>query len=117
EVASIVEEGEFLRDWKRWDKTHLKKKKVPVRKVVTHKVTPMQLQKDKSTIIWRQFDSPEPENYWYRVCEGQAAKYIQRPWHALWKSKRLMNIVTEISGRMDWDFDAVHVVRGEKAQN
>ncbi|CAL5214132.1 unnamed protein product [Lathyrus oleraceus] len=117
EVASIVEEGEFLRDWKRWDKTHLKKRKVPVRKVVTHKVTPMQLQKDKSTVIWRQFDSPEPENYWYRVCEGQAAKHIQRPWHALWKSKRLMNIVTEISGRMDWDFDAVHVVRGEKAQN
>ncbi|XP_057415602.1 uncharacterized protein LOC130710385 [Lotus japonicus] len=118
EVSSIVEEAEFLRDWKKWDRTHLKKKKVPVRKVVTHKVTPMQLQKDKSTIIMRQFDdAPEPENYWYRVCEGQAAEYIQRPWHALWKSKRLMNIVTEISGRMDWDFDAVHVVRGEKAQN
>ncbi|KAK7359240.1 hypothetical protein VNO77_01192 [Canavalia gladiata] len=117
EMASIVEEGEFVRDWKHWDKTHVKKKKVPVRKVVTHKVTPMQLKKDKSTIIWRQFDAPEPENYWYRVCEGEAAKYIQRPWHALWKSKRLMNIVTEISGRLDWDFDAVHVVRGEKAQN
>lgn len=115
EVASVVEEGEFLRDWKKWDRGH--KRKVPVKKVVTHKVTPAQLKKDKSTIIWRQFDSPEPENYWYRVCEGQAAKYIQRPWHALWKSKRLMNIVTEISGRMDWDFDAVHVVRGEKAQN
>ncbi|BAT73644.1 uncharacterized protein HKW66_Vig0009040 [Vigna angularis] len=117
ETASIVEEGEFLRDWKKWDKTHLKKKRIPVRKVVTHKMTPMQLKKDKSTIIWRQFDAPEPENYWYRVCEGEAAKYIQRPWHALWKSKRLMNIVTEISGRLDWDFDAVHVVRGEKAQN
>ncbi|KAF2314554.1 hypothetical protein GH714_027539 [Hevea brasiliensis] len=109
------EESEFLRDWKKWDRAH--KKKVPVRKVVTHKVMPVQLRKDKSTIIWRQFDAPEPENYWYRVCEGQAAKYIQRPWHALWKSKRLMNIVTEISGQMDWDFDAVHVVRGEKAQN
>ncbi|XP_061356107.1 uncharacterized protein LOC133300562 [Gastrolobium bilobum] len=117
EVTSIVEEGEFLRDWKKWDKTHVKKKKVPVRKVVTHKVTPLQLKKDKSSIIWRQFDAPEPENYWYRVCEGQAANYIQRPWHALWKSKRLMNIVTEISGRLDWDFDALHVVRGEKAQN
>lgn len=115
EVASIVEEGEFLRDWKKWDRGH--KRKVAVKKVVTHKVTPVQLKKDKSTILWRQFDSPEPENYWYRVCEGQAAKYIQRPWHALWKSKRLMNIVTEISGQMDWDFDAVHVVRGEKAQN
>ena len=117
EVSSIVEEGEFLRDWKKWDKGHKKKKKIPVRKVVSHKVTPMQLKKDKKTIIWRQFDAPEPENYWYRVCEGQAAKYIQRPWHAVWKSKRLMNIVTEISGRMDWDFDAVHVVRGDKAQS
>lgn len=115
EVASIVEEGEFLRGWKKWDRA--RKKKVPIRKVVTYKVTPMQLKKDRSTIIRRQFDAQEPENYWYRVCEGQAAKYIQRPWHALWKSKRLMNIVTEISGRMDWDFDAVHVVRGEKAQN
>uniref|UniRef100_A0A2P2PI76 O-fucosyltransferase family protein n=1 Tax=Rhizophora mucronata TaxID=61149 RepID=A0A2P2PI76_RHIMU len=115
EVASIVEEREFLRHWKKWDRA--RKKKIPVRKVMTYKVTPMQLKKDKSSIIWRQFDAPEPDNYWYRVCEGQAAKYIQRPWHAVWKSKRLMNIVTEISGRMDWDFDAVHVVRGEKAQN
>ncbi|KAL5539438.1 hypothetical protein UlMin_043989 [Ulmus minor] len=115
EVASVVEDSEFLRDWKKWDRIH--KRKVPVRKAVSHKITPMQLKKDKSTIIWRQFDGPEPDNYWYRVCEGQAAKYIQRPWHAVWKSKRLMNIVTEISGRMDWDFDAVHVVRGEKAQN
>ncbi|CAL5428677.1 unnamed protein product [Camellia sinensis] len=115
EVGSIVEEGEFHRDWKNWDKTH--KKKIPVKKVASYKVTPMQLRKDKSTIIWRQFDAPEPENYWYRVCEGQAAKYVQRPWHALWKSKRLMNIVSDISGHMDWDFDAVHVVRGDKAQN
>ncbi|GKV30298.1 hypothetical protein SLEP1_g39122 [Rubroshorea leprosula] len=115
EVASVVEVDEFLKDWKKWDQIH--KRKVPVKKVSTYKVTPMQLKKDKSTIIWRQFDAPEPENYWYRVCEGQTAKYIQRPWRALWKSKRLMNIVTEISGRMDWDFDAVHVVRGEKAKN
>ncbi|KAL1832007.1 hypothetical protein ACET3Z_001658 [Daucus carota] len=115
EVTSIAEESDFLRDWRRWNKSH--KKKIPLRKVVSHKVTPMQLKNDKSTIIWRQFDAPEPENYWYRVCEGPAAKHIQRPWHALWKSKRLMNIVSEISGQMDWDFDAVHVVRGEKAQN
>lgn len=115
EVASIVEEGEFLRDWKKWNRAH--KKRIPVRKVASYKVTPMQLKKDKSTIIWRQFDAPEPENYWYRVCESKAANYVQRPWHTLWKSKRLMNIVSEISGQMDWDFDAVHVVRGEKAQN
>lgn len=115
EAASIVEEGEFLMDWKKWDRSH--KRKLPVKKVVSHKITPMQLKKDRSAVLWRQFDAPEPENYWYRVCEGQAAKYIQRPWHALWKSKRLMNIVSEISGRMDWDFDALHVVRGDKAKN
>ncbi|EPS58253.1 hypothetical protein M569_16562 [Genlisea aurea] len=116
ESSPIVEEGEFLRDWKRWETKH--KSKIPVRKVSSYRVTPLQLKRDRSTIIWRQFDdAPEPENYWYRVCEGPAAKYVQRPWPALWKSKRLMNIVTAISGSMDWDFDAVHVVRGEKARN
>ncbi|KAK4373764.1 hypothetical protein RND71_004441 [Anisodus tanguticus] len=108
------EEGKDL-DWKRWDKTHTKR--ISVRKVANYKVSPVQLRKDKSTIIWRQFDDPKPEDYWYRVCEGPAGKYIQRPWHALWKSKRLMNIVTEISRSMDWDYDVVHVVSGEKAQN
>ncbi|KAL3616365.1 hypothetical protein CASFOL_039755 [Castilleja foliolosa] len=115
ETSSIVEEGEFLRDWKKWNRSH--KTKIPVRKVGSYKVTPMQLKKDKSTIIWRQFDSPEPDNYWYRVCEGPASKHVERPWGSIWKSKRLMNIVTAISGSMDWDFDAVHVVRGEKAEN
>ncbi|KAJ4793549.1 Calcium ion-binding protein [Rhynchospora pubera] len=117
ESASIVEEEEFLRDWRRWDKKSKNGNKISVRKVPTYKVTPMQLKKDKSTVLWRQFDGPEPENYWYRVCEGRAAKYIQRPWQAIWKSKRLMNIVTQIAGKMEWDYDAVHVVRGWKAQN
>lgn len=114
EVVPIVEEREFFNDWNKLKKNH---KKISVRKVASHVVSPMQLQKDKSTILWRRFDNPEPDNYWYRVCEGKASKYIERPWHAIWKSKRLMNIVSEISGQMDWDFDAVHVVRGEKAQN
>ncbi|CAL9091519.1 unnamed protein product [Musa acuminata var. zebrina] len=119
ESASLVEESEFLRDWRRWERSSGRKTggKITVHKVPTYKVTPMQLKKDKSTIIWRQFDGPEPENYWYRVCEGRAAKYIQRPWQAIWKSKHLMNIVSQIAGRMDWDYDAVHVVRGEKARN
>ncbi|KAK1435224.1 hypothetical protein QVD17_00985 [Tagetes erecta] len=117
ETASIVEEREFLKDWKKFEKT--RKKKITVRKVKSYKVTPMQLRNDSNTIIWRRFDGPErePENYWYRVCENQAANYIKRPWQSLWKSKRLMNIVSEISGQMDWDYDAVHVIRGEKAQN
>ncbi|XP_074583678.1 uncharacterized protein LOC141839753 [Curcuma longa] len=119
ESASVVEESEFLRDWQRWEKASGQKGggKITVRKVPTYKITPMQLKKDKSAIIWRQFEGAEPENYWYRVCEGSAAKFIQRPWHSIWKSKRLMNIVSQIAGRMDWDYDAVHVIRGEKARN
>ncbi|PKA58264.1 CRS2-like protein, chloroplastic [Apostasia shenzhenica] len=119
ESASLVEEREFLMHWRQWDRISRNGRKaderITVRKVPTYKISPMLLKKDKSTIIWRQFDGPEPENYWYRVCEGRAAKHIERPWHALWKSKLLMNIVSEIAGRMDWDYDAVHVVRGEKA--
>ncbi|GAA0154571.1 hypothetical protein LIER_37915 [Lithospermum erythrorhizon] len=114
EVASIMDEGEFHQDWKKWDKVH--KRKLPCEKLQATKSRQWNSKKT-STIIWRQFDAPEPENYWYQVCEGSAAKYIQRPWHALWKSKRLMNIVSEINGSMDWDFDAVYVVRGEKSQN
>ncbi|KAK8962688.1 hypothetical protein KSP40_PGU014071 [Platanthera guangdongensis] len=121
ESAPVVEELDFLRDWKKWDRATSKRQNsgshISFRKVPTYKVTPRQLRKDKNTIVWRQFDGPEPENYWYRVCEGQAAKYIQRPWQAIWKSKRLMNIVSEIAGKMDWDYDALHVVRGEKAGN
>lgn len=119
ESAAVVEESEFLRDWQQWDRATSRKAsgKITVLKVPTYKVTPMQLKKDPSTIIWRQFDGPEPENYWYRVCEGRSAKYIQRPWKAIWKSKRLMNIVSEIAGQMDWEYDAIHVVRGEKARN
>jgi len=59
----------------------------------------------------------EPDNYWYRVCEGEMENVIQRPWDLIWKSRRLMEIVSAISTRMNWDFDSVHVVRGEKAKN
>ena len=114
ESASIVEEEEFLRDWKKWGQL---RKRISVRKVATYKVTPMQLKRDQSNIIWRQFPGQEPENYWYRVCEGRAANVVHRPWMAVWKSKRLMNIVSEIAGKLDWDYDSVHVIRGEKAKN
>ncbi|KAL9455429.1 hypothetical protein AB3S75_010786 [Citrus x aurantiifolia] len=115
DVASVVEEGEFLREWKKWDQKH--EKKVSVKKVVSYKVKPKNLKKDNSTIIWRQFDAPSPGNFWFMVCDREAAKYIERPWHALLKSKILLNIVAEIGGRMDYEYDAIHVVRGERVKN
>ncbi|KAF9686505.1 hypothetical protein SADUNF_Sadunf03G0165600 [Salix dunnii] len=59
EAASIAGE-------EKWNRSH--KKKLPAKKVVAHKMTPLQLRKVKSTIMWRQFDGQEPENYGYRVC-------------------------------------------------
>jgi hypothetical protein len=65
----------------------------------------------------RKFGSVEPDNYWYRVCEGDAESVVKRPWHLLWKSRRLMEIVSAIASRLNWDYDAVHIERGEKARN
>ncbi|KAL0301694.1 UNVERIFIED_CONTAM: hypothetical protein Sradi_6446200 [Sesamum radiatum] len=77
----------------------------------------MKLAEVKDTLIMRKFGSVEPDNYWYRVCEGETESVIQRPWHMIWKSRRLLDVASAISARMNWDFDAVHVERGEKASN
>ncbi|KAJ7191986.1 hypothetical protein O6H91_Y522500 [Diphasiastrum complanatum] len=116
EATSVIEQKQFLKAWQDWNKIH-NHNYIPVRVVPDLKVTPMQLRSEESTVLWRTFDQPEPNNYWYRVCEGESEKVIQRPWHLLWKSKRLMDIVTTICGSLEWDFDAVHIVRGQKAQN
>lgn len=116
ESASVMEEKLFIEAWKQWNVQHAQDMATS-RKIDDFRVTPMQLQSDKSTILKRTFDQPEPDNYWYRVCEGETETVIQRPWHLLWKSKRIMDIVNAICGQMDWDFDAVHIVRGEKAKH
>jgi hypothetical protein len=77
----------------------------------------MKLTSVKDTLIMRKFGSVEPDNYWYRVCEGETEAVIQRPWHLIWKSRRLMDIVSTIASKLNWDYDAVHIERGEKARN
>lgn len=71
----------------------------------------------KDSLIMRKFGSVEPDNYWYRVCEGETESAIQRPWHLIWKSRRLMEIVSAIATKLNWDYDSVHVERGDKAKN
>jgi hypothetical protein len=77
----------------------------------------MSLVEVKDALIMRKFGSVEPDNYWYRVCEGETESVVQRPWHLMWKSRRLMDIVSAIASKLNWDYDSVHVVRGEKARN
>jgi hypothetical protein len=113
ESTSVIDQAQFWMDWNKWQKQD----GLNLNIVNDFKVTPMQLKKEQNTLIWRTFDGVEPNNYWYRVCEGEMKNVIQSPWDLIWKSRRLMEIVSAISTRMNWDFDSIHVVRGDKAKN
>ncbi|KAI0510029.1 hypothetical protein KFK09_010629 [Dendrobium nobile] len=111
--ASVLDQHQFWEGWNKWEK----KDKLKLYLVEDFKITPMSLGDVNDALIIRKFGTVEPDNYWYRVCEGETESVIQRPWHLIWKSRRLMDIVSGIASRMNWDYDAVHVVRGEKAKN
>ncbi|KAI4308579.1 hypothetical protein L6164_031637 [Bauhinia variegata] len=113
DAGSVLDQNQFWTDWEKWQK----KDRLSLHLVEDFKITPMKLAEVKDTLIMRKFGSVEPDNYWYRVCEGETETVVQRPWHLLWKSKRLMDIVSAIASRLNWDFDSVHIVRGEKARN
>ncbi|MQL94092.1 hypothetical protein Taro_026735 [Colocasia esculenta] len=113
ESASVLDQRQFWTDWGKWQK----KDGLSLHEVDDFRVTPMKLASVKDALIMRKFETVEPDNYWYRVCEGETESVIQRPWHLLWKSRRLLDIVSGIASKMNWDFDSVHVVRGDKAKN
>ncbi|PKI70717.1 hypothetical protein CRG98_008950 [Punica granatum] len=113
ESASVLDQQQFWADWNQWQQ----KDKLNLNLVEDFRVTPMKLHDVKDTLIMRKFGSVEPDNYWYRVCEGETESVVQRPWHLLWKSRRLMDIVSGIATRLNWDYDSVHIERGEKAKN
>ncbi|KAM7498471.1 hypothetical protein LguiA_022885 [Lonicera macranthoides] len=111
--TSVLDQQQF---WLEWDKWH-QRDGLRLHLVEDFRVTPMKLKKVKDTLIMRKFGFVEPDNYWYRVCEGETETVVQRPWHLIWKSRRLMDIVLSIVAKLNFDFDSVHVVRGEKARN
>lgn len=113
ESASVLDKDQFWIDWNKWQK----KDNLGLNLVEDFRVTPMKLASIQDTLIMRKFGSVEPDNYWYRVCEGETESIVQRPWHLIWKSRRLMDIVSAIASRLNWDYDAVHIERGEKARN
>ncbi|XP_004303583.1 PREDICTED: uncharacterized protein LOC101313231 [Fragaria vesca subsp. vesca] len=113
ESASVLDQKQFWADWDKWQK----KDGLRLHVVENFQVTPMKLHDVKDSLIMRKFGSVEPDNYWYRVCEGETESVVQRPWHLIWKSKRLMDIVSAIASKLNWDYDSVHIERGEKVQN
>ncbi|CAN4094249.1 unnamed protein product [Withania somnifera] len=111
--ASVLDQKQFWSDWENWHQ----KNGLTLHLVEDFRVPPIKLSGLKDTLIMRKFGNVEPDNYWYRVCEGETESVVQRPWHLVWKSRRLMDIVSAIASRLNWDYDSVHVVRGEKARN
>jgi hypothetical protein len=113
ESASVLDQDQFWLDWNKWQK----RDGLGLNLVEDFRVTPMKLADVKDSLIMRKFGSVEPDNYWYRVCEGETESVVQRPWHLIWKSRRLMDIVSAIASRLNWDYDSVHIERGDKAKN
>lgn len=113
ESASVLDQGQFWLDWDKWQK----KDGLTLNLVEDFRITPMKLAEVKDALIMRKFGTVEPDNYWYRVCEGETESVVQRPWHLLWKSRRLMDIVSAIATKLNWDYDSVHIERGEKARS
>ncbi|KAM7264207.1 hypothetical protein ACFE04_001890 [Oxalis oulophora] len=113
ESSTVLDKDQFWSDWKKWQK----KDRLSLHLVEDIKVTPMKLSEVKDTLIMRKFGNVEPDNYWYRVCEGETESVVQRPWHLVWKSRRLMDIVSAVATKLNWDYDSAHIERGEKARN
>lgn len=113
ESASVLDQVQFWADWNKWHQ----RDGLTLNLVEDFRVTPMKLVDVKDTLIMRKFGNVEPDNYWYRVCEGETESVVQRPWHLIWKSRRLLDITSAIASRLNWDYDSVHVERGEKARN
>ncbi|KAK8650825.1 hypothetical protein V6N13_140448 [Hibiscus sabdariffa] len=113
ETASVLDQQQFWEDWNKWQRQD----GMSLYLVEDFRVTPMKLSEVRDSLILRRFGLLEPDNYWYRVCEGETESVVRRPWHLVWKSRRLMEIVSAISSRLNWDYDSVHIVRGEKVRN
>ncbi|PHT90409.1 N-(5'-phosphoribosyl)anthranilate isomerase 1, chloroplastic [Capsicum annuum] len=75
--ASILDQVQFGSDWKKWHK----KDRLSHHLVEDFRITPMKLSGVQDTLIKRKFGSVEPDNCWYRVCEGETESVVQRPWH------------------------------------
>ncbi|KAL6553571.1 hypothetical protein OROGR_007413 [Orobanche gracilis] len=109
--ASVLDQARFWSDWNKWQE----KDKLSIHLVEDIRVTPTKLAEVKDSLIMRKFGLVEPDNYWFRVCDVEPV--VQRPWRMILKSRQLLDVASGIGSRMNWDFDALHVERGEKASN
>ncbi|KAE8708089.1 OBERON-like protein [Hibiscus syriacus] len=77
ETASVLDQRQFWEDWNKWQRQD----GLSLYLVEDFKVTPMRLSEVRDSLIVRRFGPVEPDNYWYRVCEGDTESVVRRPWH------------------------------------
>lgn len=107
----IVPRKEFFESWKRHNAAH-PGAKVPTR-VVTVWDHAVWLRDEPATIVWRDVG---PRQYASQVCDdGRENKVIKRAYHLVQHAPHLMDVAWYIASQLGWDFDAVHVRRGDKA--
>ncbi|KAL5981927.1 hypothetical protein ACLOJK_015994 [Asimina triloba] len=111
ESALVLDQTQFWLNWEKWQV----KDKLGLYLVEDYRIPPMKLVDVRDSLIMRKFGAVEPDNYWYRVCQGETESIVKRPRNLVRKSKRLMDVVPSIADRMNSDFDSVHVVGGENA--
>ncbi|KAJ0865524.1 hypothetical protein HanRHA438_Chr12g0541441 [Helianthus annuus] len=89
-----------VNSWVDWNKWH-QKDVLSISHVDDFRITPMKMAGVKDMLIMRKLRSVEPDNYWYRVCEGEAEYVIQRPWHLRCKCRRKTDIVSAITAKTE----------------
>ncbi|KAJ0623526.1 hypothetical protein HanIR_Chr01g0033151 [Helianthus annuus] len=74
---------DWVNSWVDWNKWH-QNDVLSISHVDDFRITPMNMARVKDMLlIMRKLGSVEPDNYLYRVCEGETESVIQRPCMAL----------------------------------
>eukprot|EP00850_Spirogloea_muscicola_P017900 SM000158S02032 [mRNA] locus=s158:250308:252106:+ [translate_table: standard] len=117
EAVPVVPLQQFLCAWRLQNQTG-SEPPLAVRVAEPHELT-KHLFDDPAAIIWRRtFAAPGSDDtsryLWHKVCE--ASEGLERPWEALQPSHALARVATNIGAALAWNFDGVHVRRGDKAK-
>ncbi|KAL5538709.1 hypothetical protein UlMin_045397 [Ulmus minor] len=75
ESTFVLDHIQFWANWNKWQK----KDRLNLHFVEDFRVTPTKLADVKHALIMRKFGYVEPDNYWYRVYEGETESIVQRP--------------------------------------
>lgn len=109
--VQVTPRKEFFEAWERHNRLH------PLAKIPTRVVTvwdhAVYLRNESATIVWRDVGGRQ---YASQVCDdARENQVIKRAYHLMEDAPHLQDMAWQIAGMLGWDFDTVHVRRGDKA--